>query len=29
MKKDNRAVVELASVLEKKLTDFNLNRNIA
>ena len=29
MKKDNRAVVELASLLERKLTDFNLNRNIA
>ena len=29
MKKDNRAVVELASVLEKKLIDFNLKRNIA
>jgi len=29
MKKDNRAVVELASLLERKLIDFNLNRNIA
>ena len=29
MKKDNRAVVELASLLERKLLDFNLNRNIA
>jgi len=29
MKKDNRAVVELASLLERKLMDFNLNRNIA
>lgn len=29
MKKDNRAVVELATLLEKKLIDFNLNRNIA
>jgi len=29
MKKDNRAVVELASLLERKLFDFNLNRNIA
>jgi hypothetical protein len=29
MKKDYRAVVELASVLEKKLIDFGLNRNIA
>ena len=26
MKKDNRAVVELASLLERKLIDFNLNR---
>ena len=29
MKKDNRAVVELATLLERKLIDFNLNRNIA
>lgn len=29
MKKDNRAVVELASVLEKKLFDSDLRRNIA
>lgn len=29
MKKDNRAVVELASVLEKKLMDFNQNRKTA
>jgi hypothetical protein len=29
MKKDNRAVIELASVLEKKLLDSNLKRNIA
>jgi hypothetical protein len=29
MKKDNRAVVELATLLERKLLDFNLNRNIA
>jgi hypothetical protein len=29
MKKDNRAVVELASLLERKLIDFNLNWNIA
>ena len=29
MKKDNRAVVELASVLEKKLLDSNFKKNIA
>ena len=29
MKKDNRAVVELASVLEKKLIDLNPKKNIA
>jgi len=29
MKKDNRAVVEIASLLERKLFDLNFNRNIA
>lgn len=29
MKKDNRAVVEIASILEQKLINFNLKRKIA
>lgn len=29
MRKDNRAVVDLANVLEEKLINLNLNRNIA
>ncbi|MER3497452.1 MAG: hypothetical protein C4308_01850 [Chitinophagaceae bacterium] len=29
LKKDNRAVVELAGLLEKRLLGFDLNRNIA